>query len=294
MQLRKEIKRWNPDTLVYLAEPRGLMKTLRDAMFFKLCGIKTIIGLPYTRSLEKNEWRENLSLFEHEAERLARCLRGLGDAGLEDPASWSLNLTRTEQERALEPLRNWGGKEKFIACSLGTKVPVKDWGQDNWSELLRRLAAKYTDFGLVLVGAANEYKLSEVLSQSWPGPRLNLCGTLTPRESAEALRGARVFIGHDSGPMHLAASVGTPCVAIFTARNLPGVWYPYGHQHKVIYHQTACFGCNLDVCERHRMKCIRSITVDEVAQAMDDVMARQGVARGLAPMHKPGAQEIAA
>lgn len=55
--------------------------------------------------------------------------------------------------------------------------------------------------------------------------------------------------------------------------------------NKVIYHQTACFGCNLDVCEHHRMKCIRSITVDEVAQAVDDVMTASYADEAEQPRH---------
>ena len=72
---------------------------------------------------------------------------------------------------------------------------------------------------------------------------MNLCGLLNPRESAAALKMAKIFVGHDSGPMHLAASVGIPCVAIFSARNKPGVWFPYGNQHKVVYHPIDCYGC---------------------------------------------------
>jgi ADP-heptose:LPS heptosyltransferase len=93
---------------------------------------------------------------------------------------------------------------------------------------------------------------------------INLCGKLTPRESAAVFAEARIFIGHDSGPMHLAAAVQTPCVAIFAARNKPRVWFPYGKQHRVVYHQVDCWGCGLETCVAERKKCILSITVAEV------------------------------
>jgi len=93
---------------------------------------------------------------------------------------------------------------------------------------------------------------------------VNLCGQLTPRQSAAAFARARVFIGHDSGPMHLAAAVQTPCVAIFAARNKPRVWFPYGRQHRVIYHQTECWGCGLETCVVERKRCLTSIGVEEV------------------------------
>ena len=95
---------------------------------------------------------------------------------------------------------------------------------------------------------------------------------LTPRESAAALKKSALFIGHDSGPMHLSAAVRTPCVAIFSARNKPGVWFPYGEKHRVLYHQTECYGCGLEVCNNEDKKCIKSITVEEVLYAMHVIL----------------------
>ena len=64
--------------------------------------------------------------------------------------------------------------------------------------------------------------------------------------------------------MHLAAAVQTPCVAIFAARNLPRVWFPYGDQHRVLYHPTACAGCGLETCIAERKRCLTAISVAEV------------------------------
>jgi ADP-heptose:LPS heptosyltransferase len=64
--------------------------------------------------------------------------------------------------------------------------------------------------------------------------------------------------------MHLAAAVQTPCVAIFSARNKPRVWFPYGKQHRVLYHKVDCWGCNLETCIIERKKCLTFITIDQV------------------------------
>ena len=69
--------------------------------------------------------------------------------------------------------------------------------------------------------------------------------------------------------MHLAAAVGTPCVAIFAARNIPRVWFPYGEQHRVVYHEVDCMGCGLETCIVEGKKCILSITVAEVMVAVE-------------------------
>jgi len=119
----------------------------------------------------------------------------------------------------------------------------------------------------------SEFDRSERLAKRWRGPVLNVCGRLSPRESAALIGKAIAFVGHDSGPMHLAASVGTPCVAIFSAQDKPGVWFPFGTRNRVLYHQTDCYGCLLQVCIARKKECIRSITVEQVVNALVEVAA---------------------
>jgi len=110
---------------------------------------------------------------------------------------------------------------------------------------------------------------------------VNLCGQVSVRESAALLAHARLYLGHDSGPMHLAAAVGTPCVAVFSSRNLPGEWFPYGTQHRMLYQAIWCQGCGLEVCIERNKACIRSITVDQVERHVLDVVQQSPVRPGL-------------
>jgi ADP-heptose:LPS heptosyltransferase len=159
-----------------------------------------------------------------------------------------------------------------IVCGPGTKMQAKDWGADNWQELLTQLHAQFPGYGLALVGAQEDAEVSEHAARNWAGAKVNLCGTLSPRETAALLEHAAVFLGPDSGPMHLAACAGVPCVIAFSARGLPGVWYPAGRQHQVIYHQTSCYGCNLETCTVEARRCLTSITVAEMAAAVGRVL----------------------
>jgi ADP-heptose:LPS heptosyltransferase len=217
--------------------------------------------------MQKSRWQQSEQALEPEASRLARNLAELGDANLDEPESWNLHLTDAETARAKEVLAP-AASRLIIAVSVGTKVQSKDWGRDNWRALLNRLAAQYPDHALALCGASEESEASEFAAEGWREnsrtPVINLCGLLTPRESAAAIAHAQIFVGHDSGPMHLAAAVQTPCVAIFAARNKPRVWFPYGKQHRVLYHQTDCWGCGLETCTVEKKKCLTSIKVDEV------------------------------
>jgi len=267
-RLRAEIRAWRPDVLVYLAAGRGVKNARRDALFFRLCGIRRMVGVPVSEELQKHRWLEDKGVLEAEASRLARCIAELGDAHLEAAASWDLRLTQEEKTRAAQVLEPAAGLP-LIAVSVGTKVQSKDWGKENWRALLAQMATAYPGHALALAGAREEHAVSEFAAEGWrqvpgAGPVMNVCGELTPRQSAAMFAHARLFVGHDSGPMHLAASVQTPCVAIFSARNKPAVWFPYGQRHRVVYHQTDCWGCGLETCIAQKKKCLTSITVEEV------------------------------
>jgi heptosyltransferase-3 len=213
--------------------------------------------------------------YEYECSRLVRNIASLGTVDLDNPANWDLKLTSAEQSRAAEVLTP-AGERPIIAVSFGTKNQSNDWGQDRWRELLQRLSALYPTHALAICGAQVEASEAEQVASAWrktsAAPVMNLCGLLTPRESAAVFRRAVIALGHDSGPMHLAAAVQTPCVAIFSARNPAGVWYPYGKEHQVIYHHVDCEKCGLEVCVVEGKKCIYSITVDEVIGRVRSVL----------------------
>ena len=230
----KQIRSWAPDVFIYLAAPRGLFSAWRDAAFFKLCGIKRFIGVPYTKSLQENQWLSDQKVFEHESERLGRCLKELGDIRIGDPRSWDLHLTGVEKKSAEERLQNWPGKKMFIVSSVVPKVKTKDWGEENWSRLFGQLSENYPDLGMVMIGAQVDAEPSERIARQWKGPFLNLCGVLNVRESAAVIQKALFFLGHDSGPMHLAASLRVSCVAVFCHPKKPDVWFPYGNGHRVL------------------------------------------------------------
>jgi ADP-heptose:LPS heptosyltransferase len=267
-RLRKQIAARRFHTLVSLAPSRGWSRSLRDWLFFRWCGIQRIIGIPFLRADLVCLPEPGTDRYEWEARRLVRRLECLGKVALNEDAWWDLRLTEAEEAAAERLLFAQGVKVPFLAISAGTKVEVKDWGERNWRELIARLDKSRPNFGLVAFGSTEESDRALRLLAEWSGPAANLCGWSGPRVSAAILQRAELFLGHDSGPMHLAACAGTPCVAIFSARAVPGQWFPRGDHHSVIYHRTPCFGCELELCARHQKKCIASITVDEVLAAV--------------------------
>ena len=277
LRLRRSIRRLRPDAVVYLAAPRGRFKAWRDAVFFRLCGINRLIGVPYRADQQAPRLLDN-GLYEYEGARLLRCLSALGAAHLDAPDSFDIGLTTEEHRAAAAALGEMADGRPLLVASIGAKVDVKDWGDGNWANLITRLGRRLPGWGLVMLGVGDERQRTESLLMKWPGGRVNLCGEMSVRESAALLTHAQVYLGHDSGPMHLAAAVGTPCVAVFSSRNLPGEWFPYGSKHRVLYTTISCQGCRLENCIELNKRCIRSITVDQVALSVLD-LANEGLVK---------------
>lgn len=270
--LLKQIRSYKIQTVVNLTAARSKKAAIRDKWFFRAAGIKQLIGFPVEDKDFKIAIDPLTQDYEWEADRLIRRIKVLGEIPLNEDRYWDLYLTAAEINNANEALNKFSPDKVIIAICAGTKMQSKDWGENNWLDLINGLNRILPDSQLVIIGAPEEADRAEKCLRAWSYNGINLCGKTSPRVSAAVLKRANIFIGHDSGPMHLAACVGTPCVAIFSSRNLPRQWYPRGGFNKVIQHKTDCAGCKLEVCIIEKKKCILSVTVDEVIKAVADVL----------------------
>jgi ADP-heptose:LPS heptosyltransferase len=232
-RLAREIRRWRPEILIYLARRERLGQVRRDAIFFRACGISRMVGLPLTRDLLTNR-RHPDGTFEREAERLARNMAALGAIDPTDRSAWELGLGESDRARSRSLIAEHIGSQPFIAISVGTKQAANDWGGDSWHTVAEQLCRLYP-YKLVFIGAEEDRAPSDGVIEGLGERAVNLCGRLTVRQSAALIEAAALFVGHDSGPMHLAAAVGTPLVAVFSRLWPPGIWYPLGSRAATLY-----------------------------------------------------------
>ncbi len=145
-------------------------------------------------------------------------LRPLAEFGIHPPPD---PLPRIEM-----PLRDRRGGP--VVVHPGSGGPAKCWPVPRFAALLEWLSGRGIP-AVVLWGPA-EQERSEELDRFLPPDRLS---PATPVELAEALAGARLYVGNDSGPGHLAAAVGTPTLSLFGPTD-PRIWRPLGPRAKVI------------------------------------------------------------
>ena len=250
--LARKLRSLNADALIHLTPRTSALQVLRDLVFFRTAGIRKIIGAPLRVGVRECQVDAATGELEFEAERLARLLKPRIDVDLRSP-DWDLCLTADEQAMATRKLAGLRSARFRVALAPGARIPAKDWGEQRWGALIKELQRRVPDVALVFVGAPDERSLAERVSQSWQGDKINLCGDLSPRESAAVLSRCDLLICHDSGPMHLAASQGTHCVALFGDFNRPRQWFPYGSGHIVI----------------HQPRGVQNIDVGQVADAVE-------------------------
>ena len=259
---------------IYLAKPKGgVGSLLRDWALFKTAGIRRVVGMPWRRRDRLCLPLPGSDLVEWDSLRTLRCIAPLGSPNLDDGKWWDLKLSDFERAEAGKCLQALGG-QPIVGLSIGTKAPSKDWEDQRWIPFLKLFRSRYPDFRGVFVGSGDERERCHRLLMESGLPGTNLCGVVGLRVSAAVLAKARIFVGHDSGPMHLAACMGVPVVAVFSARNHAGEWYPRGgvHRNRIIYHKTECAGCALVDCVVEKKRCIASITPLEVLEACGQIL----------------------
>jgi heptosyltransferase-2 len=101
----------------------------------------------------------------------------------------------------------------WIVLGIGSSAPDKDWPLERWGEFIAGLAHR-SPGTVFLIGGPDHAARAERLIQSAPGPAVNACD-LTIMEAAALMQKADLFVGSDSGPMNLAAAVGTPAFGLF-------------------------------------------------------------------------------
>jgi len=271
-----KIRSLRPLAFFYL---RGLpwKSTGRDKLFFQaFCGIRNCYGLDLREDdFGVRDETGRLRRYPSEVERLLKIVAEAGK-GIPPPEQVDFKLPISEREiRRVDSL--WrhlqiAEDETVIAIAPGSKMPAKRWPLDRFIEVARTLLHDVACARIMVFGGPEDFALGEAIRRTL-GERVDtVAGKLTVIESAEALRRCRVYVGNDTGVMHLAVAVGTPCAAIFSARDHPGRWDPYGNNHIVLRTDPECAGCLLQVCHERSLVCLNQITVKEVTDAVERIL----------------------
>jgi ADP-heptose:LPS heptosyltransferase len=271
--LVRRVRRESADLVIYLgADKNSGIRILRDRIFFWIAGVREFVSTSSRKVTYWGRLRKDPFLYPNEVDRMLDDMarNGIPSAGPK------FDLPIADANRgAVEAILAEKGLERtpfLIAMCPGSKQKIKVWPEDRFQEVGRRLLAN-PDAAIVIVGGPDEAEVGERLLRRWPeGRAANLAQRLSILDSAELLRRCVFYIGNDTGAMHLAAAVGTRCVAIFAAREPANSWHPYGENHAILRKSVPCQNCYLSECVAMQLRCLRDITVEEVWAACQRMM----------------------
>ena len=103
IEMRRKVKEWNPDVVIYLVEIQSIYTVIRDKVFFRSCGIKKVIGLTLQYSLFKKKYIERRGMYEHESEHLLRRISELGVIDIDSLESWDIGLSKENNALQMKP-----------------------------------------------------------------------------------------------------------------------------------------------------------------------------------------------
>jgi lipopolysaccharide heptosyltransferase I len=169
--------------------------------------------------------------------------------------------SRARARRFLDGL-GWAGRD-YTVLHPGTSEfgKIKRWPLDRFGELARRLAAE--GHRVLVVWGPGEREMAESIARQGGDSVRVAMETASILDLAELIAGARVFVGADSGPLHIASAVGVRSVALFGPKD-PAVYGPYNPLGKVVYKPNGAGGATMD-----------AITVDDAHAAVEAVAARE-------------------
>ncbi len=165
---------------------------------------------------------------------------------------------------------------RTIAFAPVSRWPSKDWPTGRFAELATILLKRDSSLRIVIVGGKADIPIGNMIAsaaEAADAKRIfNLCGKTSIAESLSLLSKCDLLIANDTGPVHMAAAVGTRCLVIFGPTR-PDWTGPYGDGHKVLMRNLPCQPCLKRRCPRGDHACMESITAQEVAEEAGRLVA---------------------
>ncbi len=259
IRLYKFLRHQKYDLLIHL---RGDWRTVWFSLF-RLTPIR--LCRPYYQITNKLGFNKFSSTHE-----TTRNLDVLNKAGIQTPITdTSFSITKENSNWTIQFLTEHEIDREIpiIAIHPGSPIAIKRWEPQNFAELGDWLINN-TGGQILFVGVKDENQIIQKIQELMNRDSHNIAGLTTIPQLASVLQQSKLFIGNDSGPMHLAAAVGIQTIGLFGPGN-PNRFAPVGDNCHYIWKKQDCRPCRGDVCQLGSEGCMVKITVQNVIETIN-------------------------
>jgi ADP-heptose:LPS heptosyltransferase len=229
------------------------------ALLLRWAGVRCIAAVSHEHAGSLLDVRVPGDPEVHEVERGLLVTRALGLPALDDDRLL-VDLGPDEGPLPVPPGR------PYVVVHPGSSAPARTLGADQWRDVAHTVST--THLSVVITGSEEESGLSAAVTGDQPDV-LDLAGTLTWRQLGRVMSSATAVVTGNTGPMHLAAAVGTPVVAAFPPTVPVERWRPWRVPHVILGDQTVpCAHCRSRVCPFDEQMCVSSLRGRHVVEAL--------------------------
>ena len=268
-QLIAGLRRRRFDTVIDLTDGD------RSAVLSWVCGAPVRIGFN-----DEHRWRgrfytqvvQSAPGVQHRIDRDLEALKPMSiQADSRNPQLWLTPEDANSADRLLDQL-GLQRSQSIAMLQPGARYWFKAWPPERFAELADHLTAQYS-CQVLIGGSHQDIDLAQQIRQMAKSSPVIMAGRTTIKQLAAIAKKSVLFVGSDSGAMHIASAVGTPVVALFGPSN-PREWGPRGGPVEVLYKELDCRSCFHPTCIRGEENCMRLIAVDEVMSASGRLLGR--------------------
>jgi lipopolysaccharide heptosyltransferase II len=197
------------------------------------------------------------------------------------PVHNDFNWLPERPEIATEVKRKWFSEpltfnlqpSTLILLQPGARWENKRWPAHYFAELVRLIAATFPEARFAILGSGEDKPLGEIIARAAPKHCLNLCGETSLPEMIEWVRLGKLMVTNDTGPMHVAAALGKPLVALFGPTE-PRRTGPYGQLENVLRIDLPCSPCLSARCTYAQPnECLNALSAVQVLERVKKQLA---------------------
>ena len=174
----------------------------------------------------------------------------------------------TAVENILEKL-GIPGQRPWVVIHPGATAASRRYPPENFAVVARKLI-RDMDIQVIFTGTEPELQLITDIQTAMGVPCHSLVGCLNLAELAALLKLAPLLISNNTGPVHIAAAVGTPVVDLYALTNLQHT--PWGVPNRVLFHDVPCKNCYKSICPEGHQNCLRLVTPESVVDAACELL----------------------
>jgi len=186
----------------------------------------------------------------------------------------SLRVPRKAADRVQEVLRKTGinADGQWVVIHPGASAPSRRYPPEKFAEVAAVMSSELR-CQVVFTGLAWEIPLVKEIQAKVQYKTHSVAGLLNLAELAALLQLAPLLISNNTGPVHMAAALGTPVVDIYALTNPQHT--PWGVESRVLFHDVPCKNCFKSVCPEGHHHCLTLVPIEAVVQASQDLLEKR-------------------